>query len=204
LLDEVIRLLEAGVYQSSAAGAAVLQLPLAATSLREEEVCTFLARRFGTEALYANETLADRRIDSLGMIELIVSLEEALGIACEAEQVSPSRTEAFVRTVGAVPPAPAPPGRSVLQGEITTPLRTFCKPLSEGNLALLRLAYRLCWGCTPHAERLQRTNAIVWPTPSTSSPLYPRALPTSSEAALRLGKRDVAFLGSSHADPCSS
>lgn len=164
LLDEVIRLLNQGAFQREAAGAAVPRNLLASASVREEQVIAFLARQFGTDRLYANETLGDRRIDSLGMVEMIVALEETLGIAVEADKVSPFQTlEEFVRTVAACP------GRTgegldeaILRGEITLRRRIFWNPLSEIVLALAMFLSRLCWDLRIcHGERLVPANAIV-------------------------------------------
>ncbi|MCL2669910.1 MAG: AMP-binding protein, partial [Syntrophaceae bacterium] len=164
LINEVIRLLDQGAFQTEATSAAVPRNPLIATNIREEEVIAFLARRFGAETLYANETLSDRRIDSLGMIELVVGLEEALGIACEAVKVSPFQTlEEFVRTVAASPArSEANLDEQILKGEITTRMRTFWNPASELILGIMRLSSRLFWDFRVlHRERLVPENAIV-------------------------------------------
>ncbi|MDA8125222.1 MAG: AMP-binding protein [Deltaproteobacteria bacterium] len=202
LIDEVIRLLEQGVYQTEATGAAIPRNLLSATSLREEEIIACLVRKLRAERLYANETLADHRIDSLGMIELIVFLEAALEIAVETEKVSPFQTlEEFVRILAACPERAGANhlDETILRGTITTGMTTFWNPLSELILGLVRLCSRLFWDFQVlHGERLVPDNAIIVANHQSNldAPWIISTLPYRLRKRLFvIGKREVAFLG---------
>ena len=98
LIDEVIRLLDQGAYQTDASGSATPRNILSASSVREEEIINVLSDKWRAEVLYANETLANHQIDSLGLVELIVHLEENLNISVDMDKINPLQTlEEFVR-----------------------------------------------------------------------------------------------------------
>ncbi len=201
LIDELIRLLDQGAYQTQAGETAVPRNLLAAASVREEEIIAFLARRFTTDTLYANETLADRGIDSLGMIELIVALEEGLGITVETDKVSPFQTlEEFVRTAATCSDrAGVNLDDAILRGKITTPIRTFWNPLSTLILGLVWFVSRIFWDLRViHGERLSSENAIFVANHQSNldAPWIVGALPYRLRKRLFIiGKREVSFLG---------
>lgn len=200
LVDEVIRLLGQGAFQTSEGSAALPGNVFAPAGVREEEIAARLAEKLHAKPLLANETLADHGIDSLGMIELVVYLEDALAISVDMETVSPFMTiEAFVRQLAA--------GRQgsganldevILRGKVTTRLTTFWNPLSEFVLIAVRTVSRLSWGLTViHPERLVPMNAIIVANhASLLDPLWLLgALPYRLRRRLFLiGKRELSFL----------
>ena len=164
LIEEVIRLLEQGVYQTEEGGEAQRRNVLVPTTVREEEIAARLGEKLQAEPLLANETLADRGIDSLGMIELIAHLEDALGIVVDMEKVNPFQSvEEFVRTLAACEQGKGENhDERILRSEITTRMKTFWNPLAELILLLVRIGSRLFWGLTVvHAERLLPGNRII-------------------------------------------
>ncbi len=200
LIDEVIRLLNEGVYQTDEGGTTTPRRRFEAAGAREEEIVAALGEKLHSAELYAGETPADHGIDSLGMIDLIVHLEERLDIAVDMDKVSPfQRMDEFVRYLAGCP------GRSganldetILRGEATTSLTTFPNPLSELILLTVRVLSRLCWGFKViHPERLVPDNAIVVANhQSALDPLWIlSALPYRLRKRLFLiGKKELSFL----------
>ena len=164
LIDEVKRLLDQNIYQTDPSAKAVPRNILAPASVREEEIISILSKKLKKEILYANETLADYRIDSLGMIELIVYLEEALGIAIDTEKLNPLMTvEEFLRYLGSCDrQATVNLDEMILRGPLTTKVPIFRNPLSELIIFLVRTISRLCWSFKViNKDRLVPENAII-------------------------------------------
>lgn len=164
LLNEVRRTLDLGDYQTSAAGAPVLRKALAGITARDREIVEALREALGVETLYAGSTLADFRIDSLGMIELVVCLEEKLGIEIEPERLRAARTlEDILAHLSSCPPRKGPPiDKTILHGEISTRAAVFRNPLNELFLLAVRAVSRLCWGLrVDNGERLAADNAVI-------------------------------------------
>ena len=113
---------------------------LTATSVREEEIISVLGEKLHAEVLYANETLADHQIDSLGLVELIVYLEEGLNISVDMDQVNPLQTlEEFVRYLaGCDERSGANLDELILHGPLSTKTNTFFNPFNELFLLLVR------------------------------------------------------------------
>ena len=201
LIDEVIRLLEQGAFQTDEGGAALPRNLFAPAGFREEEIAARLKEKLRSKTLLANETLADHGIDSLGMIELIVHMEEVLTISVEMEKLSPFMTvEAFVRELAACGEqgAVANLDEVILRGPVTTNVATFWNPLTELVLFAVQTVSRLCWGLEViHGERLAPDNAIIVANhQSNLDPLWLLgALPYRSRRRLFLtGKKELAFL----------
>ncbi|MBN2401885.1 MAG: AMP-binding protein [Spirochaetes bacterium] len=164
LIDEVIRLLDQGVYQKDASGTAVARNLLIAASVHEEEIISLLEEKLEAKDLLANETLTDQQIDSLGLVELIVYLEEALNISVDMDKVNPLQTlEEFVRYLAACEERK---GENlddlILKGPVTTKAATFPNPISGLISLLVRAASSLCWHITvSRKEFLRPKNAII-------------------------------------------
>jgi long-chain acyl-CoA synthetase len=164
LIDEVIRLLDKGVYQTDASGAAVPRSILTATSVREEEIIGLLGEKLKAKTLHANETLADQQIDSLRLVELIVDLEEALNISVDMDKVNPLQTlEEFVRYLaGCEERKGVNLDELILHGPVTTKVTTFPNPISGLISMLVRICSSLCWHIrVNHKEQLLPDNAII-------------------------------------------
>jgi long-chain acyl-CoA synthetase len=200
LVDEVIRLLEKGVFQEEEGGAATPQNRLAAASAREEEIIALLRRKFRAAELYAGQPLTDFGIDSLGMIELIVEMEEALGITVDMQKVSPFQSLAeFVRTLAAAENRDgANLDEQILRQAVTTKPAVFINPLAELILLAVRIVSTLFWKLRViHPERLVPDNAII--VANHQSNLDPAWLLAALPWRLRkrlfiIGKKELSFL----------
>jgi long-chain acyl-CoA synthetase len=200
LIDEVIRLLEAGVYQTDAEGSAIPRDVLTPTSLREEEIVHVLAEKLRMETLHANETLADCRIDSLGMVELVVYLEEALNISIDMDKIHPMNTlEEFVRYLASCPQhSGAGLDELLLNSPAKIEAKTFFNPLTWLILFLVSRIASLCWRFkVVHPERLRPENAII--IANHQSVLDPPLLVNQIPRRLRrdvflIGKKELSWL----------
>lgn len=200
LIDEVIRLLDQGAYQTDAAGVAVPRNVLSPASVREEEIIAALAEGLKTAALCANETLADHNIDSLGLVGLIVHLEDALNISVDMDKVNPLQTlEEFVRYLAECETRSGSNlDEAILQGPATTKARAFFNPINELILLVFRLAASLCWRLkVVHGERLNPENAVIVANHQSilDTPLLVSQIPFRlRNHVFLIGKKEVAFL----------
>jgi long-chain acyl-CoA synthetase len=200
LIDEVIRLLSQGVYQTDASGAAIPRNILSPASVREEEIISVLGEKLRAEALYANETLADHQIDSLGLVELIVYLEEGLNIAVDMDKVNPLQTlEEFVRYLaGCEEQSGANLDDLILHSPLSTKTNAFFNPFNELFLLLVRAICSLCWQFRIiHKERLLLDNAIVVANHQSllDTPVLMSLIPFAKRRQVFLiGKKEVSFL----------
>ncbi len=200
LIDEVIRLLDQGVYQTDASGAAVPRSILTAAGVREEEIIGVLGERLGVKVLLANETLADQQIDSLGLVELIVYLEETLNISVDMDKVNPLQTlEEFVRYLaGCEKQKGINLDELILRGPITTKASAFPNPAIGLIMLLVRTASSLCWRIrVTHKERLRPENAVI--VANHQSILDPPLVLNQVPRALRkdiffIAKKELSFL----------
>ncbi len=164
LVSEVIRLLDEGAYQTDNSVAAVPRSILKATSIREEEIIGLLGEKIGKENLLSNETLADQQIDSLGLVELIVELEDLLNISVDMDKVNPLQTlEEFVRYLATCEERKGVNlDEMILNGPVTNKISTFFNPLSELIMLAVRAASSLCWNISVrHKEKLRVRNTII-------------------------------------------
>ncbi|MCE5261957.1 MAG: AMP-binding protein [Deltaproteobacteria bacterium] len=200
LIDEVIRLLDEGVFQEQEGRLATPRKRLAAADAREQEIIAILGEKLHATELYASETLTDHGIDSLGLIELIAHLEELLGISVDMDKVSPfQKIEEFVRCLaGCERRAGANLDELILRSEVTTGLTTFPNPLAEGILLAVRMASRFCWDLrVVHPERLVADNVIIVANHQSNldAPWLMNVLPCRlRKRTFIIGKRELSFL----------
>lgn len=201
LIDEVIRLLEAGVYQTDAAGAAIPRNVLAGTDAREREMIRVLADKLGADVLYANETLADHQLDSLGLVELVVYLEDTLNLSVDMDQVNPLMTlEELVRCLASCPERTgATLDDLILHSPVTTRTTAFFNPVNELFLLVIRAASVLFWRLrVMHRERLLTDNVIIVANHQSllDTPTMMNLIPFAKRRRFYLiGKKEVAPLG---------
>ena len=87
LYREVIVLLEQGAYQTHENDTVKLRTELAASGTRQEIIISILKKKLNSKILFARQTLSDFHIDSLGLIDLIVHLEESLSITIDIDRL---------------------------------------------------------------------------------------------------------------------
>ncbi len=92
IYDKIRDGLNKGIYIRNENERAVLQNELKAQNPEEEQIISVLKKRFKKQNIYARETFTDMGIDSLGLIDLIVYLEEKLQITIDTERMKQIQT----------------------------------------------------------------------------------------------------------------
>jgi long-chain acyl-CoA synthetase len=92
LYDKVKDNLKKGLYMQGEGDEAVLTHELLPLSPAEELVINILKERFRKDKLFARETLTDMGIDSLGLIDMIVFLEEKLHVTIDIARMKQIQT----------------------------------------------------------------------------------------------------------------
>ena len=164
LYREIKKMLEQGVYQEHENDSAVLCQVLTGDSPAAENIIAMLKTRLGEETLYQNQTLQDLGIDSLRLIDLIVFLENRLGIQIDAEVMREKHN--LGELVSYLSTLEKAGGSSlderILNGEITTPMIPFFNPMHHITLALFSVLSKILWGVKViNKERLVIDNSII-------------------------------------------
>lgn len=164
LYREIKKMLEQGMYQESENDSAALSLVLAADSPAAENVIRLLKRKLNEDVLYHNQTLQDLNIDSLRLIDLIVYLEQGLGVQIDAELMREKRNlgelVSYLSTLEKSDSSSL--DDRILNGEITTRMNRFFNPMHHVTLALFRIGSRLLWGVrVTGIEKLEINNTII-------------------------------------------
>ncbi len=164
LYGEVKSLLDQGAFQEHEDGESVLRSILAGTTAGEVEAIEALKEKLGADRLFVNQTLADFNIDSLGMIDLIVSIEHRLGVLIDIDEMR--RKQNLGETVAYIGSLQRVEGGSlderILGGEILVRANRFFNPFHHAWLALAGFLSRKLWGlATEHGERLCADNCII-------------------------------------------
>ncbi len=92
LYDKVRENLNRGLYMRDEDDEAVLTNELRAQSPAEEYIINVLKERFRKKNLFARETFTDLGIDSLGLVDLIVYLEEKLRVTIDIARMKQIQT----------------------------------------------------------------------------------------------------------------
>ena len=164
LYREVVKNLDKGLYQESAGDDVILQDELTGETQREEIIIQELKRLLGADMLYARQTLADFNMDSLKLVDLIVQLEEALGIEIDSNRVTNLHTlEDVVQYLAS---CEASSGRSleerIIGGDVQVKPKKIYSPLHHVFIWFIRQLTRLFWNVhTVHPERMEFENSII-------------------------------------------
>ncbi|MFW6365724.1 MAG: AMP-binding protein [Spirochaetota bacterium] len=164
VVHEVIRHLEKGDYMTAADDTVEYQTRLEAENGKQERVIAILKKHLGTDQLYAHESLTDHGVDSLGMVELIVSLEEELSISIDVNKTKKLNTvQELVRYVASLEKGERGSlDTIILGGKIRTKTFTFYNPLIEICAAILRFVTYKRWHMTVHdREQILVDNTIL-------------------------------------------
>lgn len=163
LYGEIKKMLEDGNYQTSESDNAVLKDVLMGATMREEEVVRFLRAYLKQEILYANQSLSDFNIDSLGLIDLIASIESKLSIDVDINEIW--KKQNLLEVVVYLGSIDAGVGSSLdermLRGPIEKKPRKFYNPLYNVFIAIIGFLSRRFWHVTvENRDRLREDNVI--------------------------------------------
>ena len=147
LIREIVKLLEKGVYQTEAGSSKIKQKELSGNTPASEGVINALKIKLSQNKLYGVQTLSDLGIDSLGMIDLIVYLEQKLGITIDTYRfincVNLEELAAYLATCEKQKKQTL--DKEILQGKITTSTFSIYNPIMEAALFLIKIISRALW-----------------------------------------------------------
>ncbi|MDR3238160.1 MAG: AMP-binding protein, partial [Spirochaetia bacterium] len=163
LYGEIKKLLADGSYQTSESDSAVLRDILIGASLREEEVAGFFRVYFNEDMLYANQSLNDFSVDSLGMIEFITALEEKFEIDVDIKEIwkkqNLAEITAYIASIESSKGASL--DEKILSGPYKRKPRRFYNPLYYIFFGIVGFLSRRLWHVKIHdRERLEEDNAV--------------------------------------------
>ncbi|HPS58166.1 MAG TPA: AMP-binding protein [Spirochaetota bacterium] len=147
LYSDIRALLDQGMYQENEIGSAVLRQLLTGENVTAENIISHLKTKLKTEKLYHNQTLADFNIDSLRFIELVVYLEQVLGVQINTEEMRGKQNlgelTAWLATLEKSTGQLL--DERILKDEITTGIHRFFNPMHHVVLAVFKMISVLLW-----------------------------------------------------------
>ena len=161
---DIIKLLEKGVFMEHDNDKAVLQTVLSGQSPAEVEIVNILMKKLKTDKIYARESLADYGIDSLGLVDLIVLLEEKLHITIDGERIKKIQTMdemlAYLTSLG------KSSGENIedrlFRSEIKEKPNLFFNPFLYFWIGLIELIFKFVWKVKIiNREKLDIKNNII-------------------------------------------
>ena len=164
LYREVENLLDQGIYQTSESDSAVLTRELEAVEPEDEKIISVLKKKLKKNVLYSNSTLADFNIDSLGLLDFIVYLEENLEISVNTDMIKKAGTleelAAYLRSCDRKIDETID-DRILRSGIITRPNR-FYNPLFDLLISVFGFISKKCWKLDADGlEKLRPDNNMI-------------------------------------------
>ena len=161
---DIIKLLDKGVFMENDNDRAVLQTVLAGLSPAEIEIINILKKRLKSDKIYARQSLADFGIDSLGLVDLIVHLEEKLNIAIDIEKIKKLQTiEEIVLHLSSLEKGVEKNiEERLFKGEITEKPLLFFNPVLYLWMGLIKFLFTYLWKTEIiNREKLDIKNNII-------------------------------------------
>jgi long-chain acyl-CoA synthetase len=160
----VIDLLKQGVYMEHENDSTVLRDVLTPTTPYETEVIETLRKKLKVKTIYAKQTFADFKIDSLGLVDLTVQLEEALSISIDLEKFKTLQTmdEIVAYLVSLEKTSGGSIKERLFEGEITEKPLLFFNPVLYFWIALIKLCCKVFWKVKViNPEKFEINNCII-------------------------------------------
>jgi len=147
LYDKVRENLKKGIYIRSESGRAVLQNMLTTQTPEEEHILSILKKRFNKQNIYARETFADMGVDSLGLVDLTVYLEEKLSLSIDIARMKQiqSMDELLIYIAGLDKTAGDSITKRIFNSEITEKPYLVFNPLLEILILLFKMISITVW-----------------------------------------------------------
>ncbi len=164
LYNEIKKNLEAGAYQADESENAVPRAVLAAKSPVEEAVINTLRKRLKAGELYAAQTFRDFKIDSLGLVDLSVYLEEALSVSIDLGRLKSAETLQDV--VNYIAGLGKTGGKSmdsyIFNSPIKVKFKRYFNPMHHVMIGLLKFISTRLWKVkVENSEALKCENCII-------------------------------------------
>jgi len=147
LYDKVRDGLKKGIYIQNENERAVLQNQLTAQNPEEEHVLSLLKKRFKKKNICTRETFADMGIDSLGLIDFIVYLEETLEISIDTLKMKQIQTmdELLPYVAGLEKTSGDSINKKIFEGMITEKPFPIFNPFLEVCILLFKILSIIAW-----------------------------------------------------------
>jgi len=147
LYDKVREGLKKGIYIQNENEKIVLQNKLTAQNPAEEHIIYLLKKRFKKQNLFARETFAEMGIDSLGLVDFIVYLEENLEIQIDSARMKQIQTmdELLPYISGLEKNAGESINHRIFGGEITEKPFALFNPILTLVILLFKFISRKFW-----------------------------------------------------------
>jgi len=160
----VIDLLKQGVYMENENDNTVLRDVLTGTTPAETEIIETLRKKLRAKTIYAKQTFADFKIDSLGLVDLTVNLEESLSISVDIEKLKSLQTmdEIVAYLVTLEKSSGSSIREKLFESEITEKPLLFFNPVLYLWMGLIKLCCRFLWKVKViNPEKLDINNNII-------------------------------------------
>lgn len=143
----IIDLLKQGVYMEHENDSTVLRDVLTGTTPAETEIIDTLRKKLKAKTIYAKQTFSDFKIDSLGLVDLTVQLEEALNISIDLEKLKTLQTmdEMVTYLVSLEKSSGSSIREKLFEGEITEKPLLFFNPVLYFWMGLIKFCCRVLW-----------------------------------------------------------
>lgn len=200
LVHEVKANQEKGMYQDSVSDSQVFQKEISASNQKEEIIINKLKTKFKTDTIYANQTLPDFGIDSLGLIDLIVYLEENLSIEINSGEARELHTvQEFIEYLAKCPDSKgASLDDKILRNENVKKYHTFQNPISEIVIFTVKVLTRLFWKVEVEGRENFKHDNVVIAVNHQSNLDYPvlnTVVPVKNRRKMFVvGKKELSFL----------
>jgi len=160
----VIDLLKQGFYMEHEKDNTVLRDILTGTTPAENEIIQILQKRFKKDKIFAKQTLADFGVDSLGLVDLIVQLEESLNISVDIDKIKNLQTmdEILAYLVSLEKKPGSGIKQKLFEGEITEKPLPFFNPILYLWIGLIKLICKFLYRVEViNPEKLDINNNII-------------------------------------------
>jgi long-chain acyl-CoA synthetase len=144
---DIIKLLNKGLFMEHDNDKAVLQTVLTGQSQVESEIVNILKKKLKANKIYARQSLADFGVDSLGLVDLIVHLEEKLHISIDSEKIKKMQTlEEMITYIASLEKGDGENiADRIFRSDITEKPMLFLNPLLYLWMGLIQLAFKYIW-----------------------------------------------------------
>jgi len=161
---DIIKLLEKGVFMESDNDKAVLQDVLTGQSPVEIETINIVKKKLKTDKIYARQSLSDYGVDSLGLVDLIVHLEEKLHISIDSEKIK--RIQTMDAMLAYITSLEKSSGGNIadrlFKSEITEKKLLFFNPILYFWIGIIKFAFKYIWKVEIiNREKLDIKNNII-------------------------------------------
>ena len=161
---DIIKLLDNGIFMEHDDDNAVLQVVLDGQSPAEVETISILKKKLKTNKIYARQSLADYGIDSLGLVDLIVHLEENLHITIDSDKIKKIQTmdEMLTYITSLEKSSGGNIAERLFKSEITERKLLFFNPILYFWIGFIKLVFKYVWRVKIiNPEKLDIKNNII-------------------------------------------